>query len=330
LDERGKINFGTIDERGHFIFGVQDGGTTGQAYTVNLTDTVTITDAATPEFTPGPGGQAYTVNLSDAVAVADSKTKIARINKNDAVSMSDTKAKLAAKAKADAIVLGDTKTKQMGRKLADSVGVVDTANKQVAKTKTDAVNLSDSMSKRIFIAVTDAVNLGDSSQTNSQGAQTKALSDTVLITDAIVKRVISISKADAVNVGEVDSQRTAKKLLDQITATDTITKSKGKAIILTDAITVEDAIFKAANVFKADTIAMDENTTKRSQMAVTLYDVIIVADTMQTYLPNAPELIGRIRINGANLNVYINGKHEAQININGKWNGPIDIKGGIE
>jgi hypothetical protein len=284
ITERGRIVTGNLDERGRFVFGSLD-------ERGNF-----VFGAAAP-----PSGQLYTVNL------------------NDTVSLTELLARLASKSIADTINLSDTKTKLTGRNYADSVGVTDGVNKTTSKTKADSINLSDGLYKKFMVAIADTVNLGDNAQADGKGTRGVNLSDSVVISDAIVKRVINISRSDTVTLGESDSQGSTKKLLDQITATDTITTNKGKAVLLSDSITVSDAIFKVVKRFAADNITLSETTSKAANMSLKLYDVIVTTDTLQTYLPNAPELIGRIRLNGSNLNVYLTGSNK-----------PINLKGGID
>jgi len=199
--------------------------------------------------------------------------------------------------------------------LSDSVTLSELITKSPSKRLSDSITLSDTLSKSLTVTVVDTVSIGDSS-TASQGGKSALLNDTVIVTDAIVKKVISTLKTDVVNLSDVDEHTATKQLFDNITLTDTISKSNGKSIILSDSITVTDAIFKAVSVMKSDSITLTDSTEKTAKIGV--YDVVITADELNILNPQAPQIIGAIHLKGSQtLNVYLVGSQILNVNLKG-------------
>jgi hypothetical protein len=257
-----------------------------------LTDSLTQTDSITAQYIPyTPDAQHYQKTLTDAITFTDKLIKLLSKTVNDTVNLSDSK------------------------------------SKNISKLKQDTVTLSDSISKRLSVTIIDSINLRDNAQANI-GGRGVALSDNILITDAIVKKVISRFKTDAVALSDDDQQASAKRLLDSITATDTVTTQKGKAIILSDSITVTDAISKAVKTLKTDNITLSDNASRQAITSLRLYDVVVTTDSLSVHIPNAPDLIGTIKLKGdISLNVYLVGKQELDINLQGKQSLNVHLKG---
>jgi hypothetical protein len=245
-----------------------------------------------------PSGQAYTKTLSDAVTQTDSINAqyipyIPEIN-------------------------------NFTKLLTDAFSITDGMIRQVKKTKSDVISTSDTTAKFTIKAKIDTV-----TQTDSINAQyipyipginhyTKSLMDNILMTDAIVKRIISISKADNVGMSEVDSQATNKRLLDQITAADFITKSKERPVVLSDGLFVVDSISKVVSRLQTDAMDLLDDFNRRVDVSLRLYEDLLTSDYVKIFNPNA---ISTIHLTGSKeiwkynmiVPVYVYGKRFKRI-----------------
>jgi hypothetical protein len=279
ITERGRWANSTVDERGRKVF--SNG----------------LTERGQKVFGLTGGGTTLRVSLSDTVILSEILTKSP------------------SKMFSDSLTLAETFFKQGNLSKSDSISASDSIYKNPSKLLSDSINTSDSLSKNLTVTVVDTISTGDSS-TSSQGGKSASLSDTVIVTDAIVKKVISTYKNDAVNLSDVDNHTATKQLLDSIISSDTITVSNGKSIILSDTITVTDAIFKAVNVLRSDSITLADSTSKTAKIGV--YDLVITTDELNLFNPNAPQLIGTIQLKGSRiLNVYLVGNQILNVNLKG-------------
>lgn len=268
-----------------------------------------------------PTAQNYTVSLNDTLTVADT-TLTKRLSRF--------------KTLVDTLDMNDSLTQQRAikRALSEGLTVTDSMFKATRKNKSDSVNLTDSFFKRITAAVVDSVTIGENTTVDSETTtpgQNKSLADTVLITDTIIKRIISRRVVDSVNLSDEENKRRTKAVIDTLTVTDTLTKQKGKVVLLTDSVNVTDSLFKAIKHFKRDNITPTDTTAKTAKISVTLYDMIVTTEKLQSYLPNAPELVGRVKVSGSTeVNIYITGKNTKDITLEGKAANKSHLKGGVD
>lgn len=267
--------------------------TTATSYGFSTNSTTTRYDDFTIEDFTGSTGTTITVTLSDTMTISESITKSPSKRLVDSLTPSDTVSKQTSKAISDTVSLSESLYKKSSKNISDTLSLNDTVSKQGNLTKSDRVNLSDTLSKRLTVTVIDNIDLSENTQA-SQGGKSVALSDTITVTDAIVKKVISTFKSDVINTTDAEQDRITKTLLDNLTLTDTISQSKGKSIILTDSITLTDAISKAVNVIKKDSVTPTDNVSKSAKLSV--YDVLLTTDALSTYLPSGPEYDEVVRI----------------------------------
>jgi hypothetical protein len=181
-----------------------------------------------------------------------------------------------------------------------------TTAKFTIKAKIDTVTQTDSINAQ-YIPYIPGIN-----------HYTKSLMDNILMTDAIVKRIISISKADNVGMSEVDSQATNKRLLDQITAADFITKSKERPVVLSDGLFVVDSISKVVSRLQTDAMDLLDDFNRRVDVSLRLYEDLLTSDYVKIFNPNA---ISTIHLTGSKeiwkynmiVPVYVYGKRFKRI-----------------
>jgi hypothetical protein len=222
---------------------------------------------------------------------------------------------------------GTTTTKS----LSDSVGSSDAISKSIVRSQSDSIASSDTISKQLSITVVDTVSSGDGSQkvdskmfsdmvTSADAiSSTKGinLSDSMAIVDAITK-ALSISKDDNIGTTDTDSESVVKGFADLLSLTDILTKNGGKAVILSDSINISDTLIKSTVKLKMDSVGLTDNLAKQSNVSVRLYDVVVTTDQLSLFNPNAPQIIGKVELQGnRELYVYLIGKRELNVNLKG-------------
>lgn len=93
--------------------------------------------------TSGGGGTAWTVNLSDTITLSDSRTKAVGKRQADTVTLSDSVSKTARPRKSDTITLSDAVLKATGKRQSDTITLTDARSKAVGKPLSDTITLSD-------------------------------------------------------------------------------------------------------------------------------------------------------------------------------------------
>lgn len=283
------------------------------------------------DFNTGSTGNSYTKSLSDAISFSETFTKIASSKKalTDSMATSETFSKSVSRFKSlsDAMSTADTISKQLSVAIIDTVSPGDSENDKTNKSLSDTISGTDALSKRLIKAIQDGINTGD--QLLQSGGNIANLSDYVTITDTIRKALIKY-QSDSVTTSEIDSERVTKQLVDSLTQSDNLTMTKGKAVVLSDSVTVVDSLSKAVHRLQVDSVLADDQFSKQSEVSVRLYDVVVTTDGIDIFNPNAPTIIGSIRLKGHRvLNVILVGKSEQSIILKGQRIQNVLLKGSV-
>lgn len=243
------------------------------------------------------GGTAYTKSLSDSLATSETFAKLIHSYKTvtDAISSAETFTNrfTGYKSLADSVTSADSIKKQLSVAIIDTINTSESENEQSIKQLSDTINSADTLYKLLQKAINDSV--GSSDGITQHGGNAANFSDYVTITDTIRKALVKY-QSDSVTTGEVDSEKVTKQLLDSLTQSDSITSTKGKAVVLSDSILTADSLRKAIAKAQAESVGLSESVAKQSAVSVRLYDVLVTTDSLSTYLPNVPEYREVIRI----------------------------------
>jgi hypothetical protein len=153
-------------------------------------------------------GNSYTVNLSDSISLSDSitnKTVTSKKTLTDSLSLVDNpivKRATYNKSLADTITLTDSLSRQYSalKSLVDSIALTDSMNSNFSNgvrtyqvTLNDSIILSDSINKRITVVKTlnDSITLSDT--LNKQVSSKKTLTDTVNLVDSVTGNLIKVN-----------------------------------------------------------------------------------------------------------------------------------------
>jgi hypothetical protein len=93
--------------------------------------------------TSGGGGTAWTVNLSDTVTLSDSRIKAVGKLRSDTTTLSDAVVKAVGKIRSDTITLTDAAARSIHVARSDTITLTDARSKVVGKPLSDAITLSD-------------------------------------------------------------------------------------------------------------------------------------------------------------------------------------------
>ena len=93
--------------------------------------------------TSGGGGTAHTVNLSDTITLSDAISKKPGLGKTDTATLSDAIAKSVGKRQSDTITLSDATARSVHVVRSDTITLTDAQSKADGKTITDTITLSD-------------------------------------------------------------------------------------------------------------------------------------------------------------------------------------------
>lgn len=179
--------------------------------------------------------------------------------------------------------------------LSDSVTISETFSKKKTVIIIDSVDTSDSENDKTSKSFIDSVSSSDS--ISSTKGKAVNLSDSVVITESI-RKALTKSQSDSVVLVEADSQAIIKAFSENLIVSDSITVFKGKSVILSDSINVTDSIKKAITKIQTDTATISDSMTKRLYVTVKLYDIMMVNESIQTFLPDAPSIVRVVELFG--------------------------------
>jgi hypothetical protein len=205
------------------------------------------------------GGTAYTASLSDSLAPSDTISKRLSVAVVDVVSASETESERTSKALGDTITAADGISRRTQRflTLSDSVG----ASESVSATKGKALNVSDSL------AIADSI-----------------------------RKALTLVKSDVVSASETERDAIQRHLTDAFTQSDAIIVTGGKAVLLADGLALTDtAAMKTLSRAIAESLGITDSVGRSA--SIRFYDVMLTADSVTTYVPNAPIYIQKIPFN---------------------------------
>jgi hypothetical protein len=201
--------------------------------------------------------------------------------------------------------------------LTDSISVTDTLSKRLNVIVADTVTTSENESDTANKSLTDSIASTDSfSSTRGKGVN---LSDSIAITDSIRKALTKL-RVDSVTLTDAATDRASigKSFADTLTISESVTTFKGKSIVLSDNITVSDSINKAIGKIREDFVSSSDSLSRKTNVSLRLYDVIVTTETFSKTIPNAPTLIGTVRLKGRqNLRVYLIGRRDLTVRLRG-------------
>lgn len=247
----------------------------------SLTETISFSDTISKQFT---------AMVVDTIATGDSENENISKAISDTVNSSDTFTSILRRF----IILSDgintseeilrNGSNQKG--LSDSITITDSLFKQLTKLRTDSIVTGDTENERLAKTFLESISTTDT--INAVKGKAVNLLDAITITDSIRKSLFK-TKIDTVSTGDSENESTSKKLSDAISQTDTLTYTNGKGIVLTDYINVNDVFAKSIIKLKLDSLGITDTLQKQSNVSVKLYDVVVSGDSINLYLPNAPE-----------------------------------------
>lgn len=110
-------------------------------------------------------------------------------------------------------------------------------------------------------------------------AHEKNLSDTVTISDSIVK-AIGLNKSDSVAISDAIVKSIGLFKIDTVAIADTIVKAISLA--KADTVTIADSISKAISLGKADTVTITDSISKR--ISIVKADAMAIADSIAVHI----------------------------------------------
>lgn len=180
-------------------------------------------------------GTAWTVNVNDTVTTTDAVAKNVGKNPADGVTDTDAVSKAVGKNVADTSTTTDATAKNVGKNISDTSTTTDALAKSVGKNPSDSVTTTDSTAKSVGKNVADTVTDTDAV------AKTfgKNVAATVSTADAVAK---SIGKNinDAVATLDAVAKAVGRNIADIVTTTDIAAKTFYK--VLTDTVATSDAV----------------------------------------------------------------------------------------
>jgi hypothetical protein len=217
--------------------------------------------------------------LNDSIITNDSFNKLTNRGFNDIITFSELVGKANIKYINDNIGLGES-LNTGGNKSAilnDIITITDTIIKFISRNKSDGITLSDSQTRQLsrFISLSDAVFSTESLQRN--GGNGKLLSDFITLSDTISKKLFK-TYVDSIITNEVENDKTMKNFLESISQVDNINIFRGKAINLSDFVTITESIKKSLFKIQIDNILASEAENKAVSRKTS--DLIDVTDLL--------------------------------------------------
>jgi hypothetical protein len=251
--------------------------TAGEELTLDLSDTVTVSDASTFSFGKS---LADTVTVSDALtrgygkALGDTTTLSDSLTKEfgltpfgDTLTLSDSLVKSIGKALADGLTLSDSLVKSISKGLSDTLTLFDTWVQSVGKSIADIATLSDDLLRAFGKSLSDTLSLSDAWSRVVDYVRTWA--DGFTLSDTFSFSAIwALLMGDTVTLSDGVTKKAGKTLGDGVTLSDGLGKEVGKT--LGDGFTLSDAIAKAVGKTLADTVTLTDHFYKSIGGIVTL------------------------------------------------------------
>jgi hypothetical protein len=261
------------------------------------------------------GAGTNTVNVSDTVGMSDSIKKQIIRNNADSISTSESMGKLFSTARYDTFVLQDNLYKQSAKQKADSMAISEALSKMLGKIKSDSISTGDTENKTGKVNVYDGILLADflykaykrgitfndsipiSDSTGSGTGNTKGFQDSISLSDVIFKQLGKL-KADSINLGESSKDtygrvfpesitiqdylytviRRAIFISDNVGVGDLTGSGGGKAVGITDTVTLVETLTKKLVKMRTDSIAAGD--IEKAQATKALIDYIIADDVL--------------------------------------------------
>jgi hypothetical protein len=182
-------------------------------------------------------GTAYTASLSDAIATSDTLSKWFSIAVIDVVNTSETEFERATKALADALTTSDSFTSKRGKAISvsDSVAITDTIRKALTIVKTDAVNTAETERESTTRKLTDILSPVDA--INVTGGKAVILADNFTVSDT-VRKALSKTAVESLGVADNVSRNVSARVYDVILTTETFTKQLPNAPTIIGTVTL--------------------------------------------------------------------------------------------
>lgn len=266
-------------------------GAGGTAYTLNLSETVSTTEAiARADSKPF----AETASLSESLVRALSRTLTDAAGTSDTISvirlllrtlsetatLSEARLFATATTKAETVTLTDTLTRvaTLLRTLSESASLSDARSYSLSRTLADGVTLTDTVaaSKVVQKLLSEAVGLSDALSRAVQLVR----GDTVTLTEA---RTLATSRMIAESATLTDSATRAmsRALSEAVTLADTVTSLKLFLRILTENLTLTDTRTDAIGKQLAETATLTEAFTRLATFGRALSEALTLTDTRQ-------------------------------------------------
>ena len=239
---------------------------TGNHYTANVADTVTVSDSLTATYHARP-------SVNDTVTVTDSLTEhqVGSASVSDTVSVTDSLR--ASEGYPTSVSDTVTVTDSLATHQADHASVSDTV------TVTDATAEHQVLS----VSVTDTVTVTDAATAANHYANN--LSDTVTATDSLVSRYRAVATgSDTVTVTDASAEHQAGLLhvADTVTVTDFVGTGRHLIADLSDTVTVTDALrpSKGTRQGLADSITVTDAVHEGHREPVNLTETVGVSEAL--------------------------------------------------
>ena len=143
----------------------------------------------------------------------------------------------------------------------------------LTKSLSDTVSLSDSIIKKPGINKSDSISMSDTF-INSFGLNK---SDTISMSDVIIKNS-GLAKSDVLNMADEALKSSGINKSDTINLSDSILKTPG--LNKSDSVNLTDEIIKTSEINKADTINLTDSFSKVASFLRSFSDTINLSDTI--------------------------------------------------
>lgn len=231
------------------------------------------------------GGNAYTKTLSDTVTGSETIAKAAGKRENDTISVTETLIKNRSIIIVDTANIGDSANKLTGKNvnLSDALAISDTIRKTLSKFQNDTITGSDNENKAANRRLNDSVTAADT--ITSFNGKLITLTDALSLSDGI-RKSLSKFQTDTVTGSDGEQKAANRQINDALAASDIIATFKGKTVILTDSLSFTDTLRKSIVKSKLETLGITENAAAKSNINIKLFDVVVLSDSINLFLPN--------------------------------------------
>jgi hypothetical protein len=135
------------------------------------------------------GGTAFTLNLSDTITLSDSPSKFVGKPQSDTITLSESSGKSSGKGQSDTVTLSESPVKATGKLQADTITLSDLFSESETNilSLSDTITLSDAQTKADGKVIDDTITLSDFITVTPGGGvnYTVNLADTITLSDSI-------------------------------------------------------------------------------------------------------------------------------------------------